>query len=574
MLSGLKISGKKKSSDKSKSHKRDSHTSSSKSDRKDYEDPLAYPDTKYSTSIPVDPMDAFDFSTNLQEKSNYKDGWKEDRPDEMEEDDSEDISPKKQNKFNFTGKRSQSSQLREESENLYNPGGSRQKVDPDQEEENKARATQLKQTQSEERARKVTEISDKIAQFGGSFSAMEANSLAAEMFRARLNGTKLRVNIEKCVELKREELQLRLDTVIERNSDALKGTEVLSKFNARGKLIEYHRDEERHTNKKKAIDKYDDEGNRVAYFNDDDMSVQDMLRREKNSTANDFDAEFRSSLMKMSHKMNFNDMDQVDEEELLKMYSEKQGKYEEKKRDALRRKAIEQHKRTQAIYSSCFYCLANEKNSKYNLISLGNFAYLSVPSHKPFVFGHCTITPNEHVLSLREAEDECYDEIRNFMKSIVGMFATQGKSVLFVEYVRSLESVRHTKIDCIPLIPRQEEIALMCVRQSLLDCDMEWGDNKQLINTQRKGGLRASIPKGFAYIHADLNCQGGFAHTIEDKRYFRDSFADEIIGSIVELDKDVVIKPKKWSSEENKDYISKFTALWKPFDWTDHLHQE
>ena len=61
----------------------------------------------------------------------------------------------------------------------------------------------------------------------------------------------------------------------------------------------------------------------------------------------------------------------------------------------------------------------------------------------------------QHELAARTVENNVWEEIRNFKKCLIMMFAKQGRDVVFLETVLGLaQQRRHCLIDCVPL-PQQ-----------------------------------------------------------------------------------------------------------------------
>lgn len=61
----------------------------------------------------------------------------------------------------------------------------------------------------------------------------------------------------------------------------------------------------------------------------------------------------------------------------------------------------------------------------------------------------------QHELATRTVENNVWEEIRNFKKCLIMMFAKQGRDVVFLGTVLGLaQQRRHCLIDCVPL-PQQ-----------------------------------------------------------------------------------------------------------------------
>lgn len=60
--------------------------------------------------------------------------------------------------------------------------------------------------------------------------------------------------------------------------------------------------------------------------------------------------------------------------------------------------------------------------------------------------------PEQHESSTRTVDDNVWDEIRNFKKCLIMMFAKQEKDLVFLETVMGLSKQRrHCMIECIPV---------------------------------------------------------------------------------------------------------------------------
>ncbi|KAK1379893.1 hypothetical protein POM88_026637 [Heracleum sosnowskyi] len=100
----------------------------------------------------------------------------------------------------------------------------------------------------------------------------------------------------------------------------------------------------------------------------------------------------------------------------------------------------------------CKFCFENPMRPRHLLISIANFVYLMLPQWQPVVRGHCCILPMQHEASTRNIDNNAWDEIRNFKKCLIRMFAEQEKDVVFIETVKGLaQQRRHCLVECIPL---------------------------------------------------------------------------------------------------------------------------
>ncbi|KAJ8427443.1 LOW QUALITY PROTEIN: hypothetical protein Cgig2_022530 [Carnegiea gigantea] len=84
-------------------------------------------------------------------------------------------------------------------------------------------------------------------------------------------------------------------------------------------------------------------------------------------------------------------------------------------------------KLAKCIEESCVFCFEKPTKPKHLVVAIANFAYLMLPQYQPIAPGNYCI----HEPGTRMVDDEVWEEIRNFKKCLILMFAKQAKEVLF-----------------------------------------------------------------------------------------------------------------------------------------------
>ncbi|KQK13288.1 hypothetical protein BRADI_1g09173v3 [Brachypodium distachyon] len=143
--------------------------------------------------------------------------------------------------------------------------------------------------------------------------------------------------------------------------------------------------------------------------------------------------------------------------------------------DAPRRKSKEAHEEKSTTHTHiltqkdrCLYCLENPSRPKHLVVAIGNFTYLMLPQFEPVVPGHFIILPLQHESATRGIDRNIWEEIRNFKKCLLKMFAQQDKDVIFMETVICLaKQRRHCIIECIPVPLEVSNKAPMYFKKSL-----------------------------------------------------------------------------------------------------------
>ncbi|PIN25061.1 hypothetical protein CDL12_02196 [Handroanthus impetiginosus] len=222
----------------------------------------------------------------------------------------------------------------------------------------------------------------------------------------------------------------------------------------------------------------------------------------------------------------------------------------------------------------CQFCFENPARPKHLVIAIANTTYLSLPHHQPVVPGHCCILTLQHESSTRTVDDNVWNEIRNFKKCLIMMFAKQEKDVVFFETVMGLaQQRRHCLVECVPLPQGIAKQAPVYFKKAIDEAEDEWSQHnaKKLIDTSEKG-LRGSIPKNFPYFHVEFGLNKGFVHVIDDEKEFKSSFGLNVIRGMLRLPAEDMHRRRRLESvETQKQAVASFERDWEPFDWTKQL---
>ncbi|GFZ12098.1 CwfJ-like family protein [Actinidia rufa] len=252
-------------------------------------------------------------------------------------------------------------------------------------------------------------------------------------------------------------------------------------------------------------------------------------------------------------------------------------------RKKTRKKGAWDHKSTEKVnfpkriltqQERCKFCFENPNRPKHLVVAIANFTYLSLPHWQSVVPGHCCILTLQHESSTRAVDNNVWDEIRNFKKCLIMMFAKQEKDVVFLETVMGLaQQRRHCLVECIPLPQNIAKQAPLYFKKAIDEAEDEWSqhNSKKLIDTSEKG-LRGSIPKDFPYFHVEFGLNKGFVHVIDDEQQFKSNFGLNVVRGMLKLpEEDSYGRRKQDSVESQNQAVGSFSQNWGPFDWTKQL---
>jgi len=322
-----------------------------------------------------------------------------------------------------------------------------------------------------------------------------------------------------------------------------------------------------------------DNGERSRYYADDnDKSLQDLVAEQKYSGTEDYDRNLADNIAR--HKRyrgkELDVDDEYDHDGGLEMYENREKKMSGAKQQArAKEKAVRDFKRMQAQQNKCSYCMDAPDKPKHLHVAYGNSAYLMLPPTGRLVPGHCIIAPIAHTQSSRQVDEDVWEEMRNFKKCLVRMFAQQGKDCCFIETVMKFgHGGRHGIVECIP-IPQEVAVnAPMYFKKAIDEAESEWSthDAKKCLSTAPPKGLRGTIPENFPYFHVEFNMRGGFVHVIDDETKWKSNFGRNILIGLLDLPEHLTdARQRALAPALLREEMDAFLKLYDPVDWTKQL---
>ena len=304
----------------------------------------------------------------------------------------------------------------------------------------------------------------------------------------------------------------------------------------------------------------------------EDMSISEMVREERRmrTEAGGDGVRFAERIAKDGKFSS--DLDYMDEN------AAKLAKRVQKSEMNLKNTAISDFQKMNRILDNCPLCHHEDTNQPplAPVVSLATRVYLTLPTQPALAEGGASIIPIQHRGNLLECDDDEWDEIRNFMKSLTRMYHDQGRSVIFYENAAiSQQRRRHASMEAVPLPYSLGALAPQFFKEAILAADEEWTQHKKLIDTLAKSreglgknAFRRTLVKEMPYFHVWFEIDGGLGHVVEDADRWPkgDLFAREVIGGMLDVGPDVVKRQGKWRKGDER--VEPFRKRWRKFDWT------
>nr|XP_057935297.1 CWF19-like protein 2 isoform X2 [Doryrhamphus excisus]XP_057935298.1 CWF19-like protein 2 isoform X2 [Doryrhamphus excisus] len=315
--------------------------------------------------------------------------------------------------------------------------------------------------------------------------------------------------------------------------------------------------------KKKSIETHVD-GQRVRYFQDDDsVGLQEMVRREKMSSAQDQNALYSRMAAKMMGKT---DGDNYTLDDMfVSSAAKREGEGREEER--LRNRAAEESRRLATTMEKCRHCFDSQELQKHLIIAIGSKVYLSLPAGVSMTEGHCLICPLQHHSAATVLDEDIWSEMQLFRRSLVHMFESQDLDCVFMETHLNPRRRQHMVLECIPLPRELGDMAPIYFKKAIMECDEEWAMNKKVVDLSSKD-IRKAVPRGLPYFAVDFGLQGGFAHVIENEQKFPHYFGKEIVGGMMDLEPRLWRKMIRENFDDQRKKVLQFAQWWKPYDCT------
>lgn len=313
----------------------------------------------------------------------------------------------------------------------------------------------------------------------------------------------------------------------------------------------------------------------------DEMSIEDMVREERR-TRGVAGGEGLRLAERISKDAKFND-----DLEYLDENAENLARHTHKSESTLKNVAVHEFTKMNKVLESCPLCHHEDRNPPQDLplapiVSLATRAFLTLSTDPELTGaeGGAVIVPIDHHTNLLECNDDEWEEIRNFMKSLTRLYHDQGRDVIFYENAAAPHRRMHAALVAVPIPYELGDTAPAFFREAMLSADEEWSQHKKIIDTGKraregmgKSAFRKSIAKEMPYFHAWFSLDGGLGHVVEDgDRWPKgDLFAREIIGGMLDVDASRIKRQGRWM--RNDPRLDDFKKRWRKFDWTRILQE-
>jgi len=308
----------------------------------------------------------------------------------------------------------------------------------------------------------------------------------------------------------------------------------------------------------------------------EDMSIEDMVREERRTRG-----QAGGEGMRLAERI-AKDTKFDDDLEYLDENASKLAKRVHKSETSLKNMAVTEFQKLNRIMDTCPLCHHEDRAPPQDqplapVLSLATRVFLTLSTEPELTGteGGAVIVPISHRTNLLECDDDEWEEMRNFMKSLTRLYHEQGREVIFYENAAAPQRRLHAALVAVPIPYDLGDTAPAFFKEAMLSADEEWSQHKKIIDTGKRAreglgkmAFRRSIAKEMPYFHVWFSLDGGLGHIVEDSGRWPkgDLFAREIIGGMVDSEPDVIKRQGRWTRSDGR--VDGFKKKWRKFDWT------
>ncbi|CAI9100589.1 OLC1v1037718C1 [Oldenlandia corymbosa var. corymbosa] len=206
----------------------------------------------------------------------------------------------------------------------------------------------------------------------------------------------------------------------------------------------------------------------------------------------------------------------------------------------------------------CWFCLSSPNVESHLITSIGELYYCAL-AKGPLVEDHVLIIPVEHVANTLSTADEYETELHRLQNSLKAYFKTQGKEVVFFEWV--FKRGTHANLQVVP-VPSTRASS---IRDIFHLAAKKLGFKFNTIEGGRRL-LRALFDRSSSLFYVELPDGVILTHVVEENEKFPSQFGREVMAGLLNMADRADWKNCKLSKEEETTMAESFKKKFEPYD--------
>ncbi|KAL9224253.1 hypothetical protein vseg_000310 [Gypsophila vaccaria] len=211
----------------------------------------------------------------------------------------------------------------------------------------------------------------------------------------------------------------------------------------------------------------------------------------------------------------------------------------------------------------CWFCLSSPNLESHLIISVGENIYCAM-AKGPLVDDHVLLIPIEHSPSTLSLTPDGQGELYRFQCSLRKFCKTQGKEVVFFEWITKRGT--HANLQAIPF-PQTRASA---VKNIFNLAAKRLGFDFQMIKYDDPSKGRELLASKFdgqtGFFYVELPDSTVLAHAVEENEDFPFQFGREVLSGLLKIPDKADWRNCQLSKDEEAEMVEAFKSQFKPFD--------
>ncbi|XP_034700473.1 zinc finger CCCH domain-containing protein 64 isoform X1 [Vitis riparia] len=230
---------------------------------------------------------------------------------------------------------------------------------------------------------------------------------------------------------------------------------------------------------------------------------------------------------------------------------------------ASRRSGSENAKSTSFRSKRCWFCLSSPDVESHLIISIGESYYCAL-AKGPLVEDQVLVIPVEHSANTLSLPPECEIELDRFQKSLKMYFRTQGKEVVFFEWI--FKRGTHANIQAVPIPLSRASAVKNIFILAAEKLGFQFVTTKSNNDSEGRKSLRAQFDDKISFFYVELPDGTILSHAIEDNEKFPVQFGREVLAGLLNMADRADWRNCKQSKEDEMKMAEVFKNQFKKFD--------
>ncbi|CAA3005513.1 zinc finger CCCH domain-containing 64 [Olea europaea subsp. europaea] len=208
----------------------------------------------------------------------------------------------------------------------------------------------------------------------------------------------------------------------------------------------------------------------------------------------------------------------------------------------------------------CWFCLSSPSVESHLITTIGEHYYCAL-AKGPLVQDHMLIVPVEHSPNTFSLPSECEKELSRYQSSLKAYFKSQGKEVVFFEWVS--KKATHANLQAVPIPSSRASSAEDIFNLAAKKLGFKFSTIK---NSEGRKMLRMHFDRNFGLFYVEVPGGTILSHGIEENEKFPAQFGREVMAGLLNIADKADWRNSQLSKDEETKMAEGFKSRFKEYD--------